>query len=373
MKAIAERIINMPVSGLFVKEVLLTLRNRHLLFLLIFPPIVQLIILGYSLDPRLHNLRLGIVDLANTPESRMLISTLTHDREIFLPNFLPPNPELLVDDLLTDRISAGMIIPADFSRQLLRTHKSEFQVLLNGVDAFSAKMARGYFQLLAAHAIPGQDISGVVRTDVSVAFNSGLTSAWYFVPGVLGALITLSGTLVSSAAMLRERESGTLEQLLMLPVTSADIVVAKAVPIFALLFLDLCVAIGLTTWLFALPFRGSILLFLFCSALYILISIGMGTLMATFCSSQRQAQLLSFFINIPIILLSGSVVPLETMPPVLKAISLLDPLRYFQTLSRGIILKGLGVSELFVEILCLIAFCLVLLCLNLLRFRRQLS
>ena len=343
------------------------------MFLLIFPPIVQLIILGYSLDPRVHNLRLGIVDLANTPESRMVIRTLTSDADVFLPYSLPPDPQALAEDLLADRCGAGLIIPSDFSRQLLRMHKGEFQVLLNGVDAFTAKLARGYFQLLAAHAIPGQVMPGLVRTHVSISFNSALIGAWYFVPGVLGSLITLSGTLVSSATMLRERESGTLEQLLMLPVTSADIVVAKAVPIFALLFLDLCIAIALGIWLFSLPFRGNFLLFLFCSAIYILITIGMGTFMATFCSSQRQAQLLSFFINIPIILLSGSVVPLETMPSVLQAISLFDGLRYYQTISRDVILKGLGPIELSHEILCLVAFCLVLLLANLMRFRKQLS
>jgi ABC-2 type transport system permease protein len=284
-----------------------------------------------------------------------------------------PQPQVLVEDLLTDHCGAGIIIPADFSQQLLRTHKAEFQVILNGVDAFTAKLARGYFQLLAAHAIPGQNVAGIVQSQVCIAFNSGLISAWYFVPGVLGAVITLSGTLVSSAAMLRERESGTLEQLIMLPVSSAEIVVAKALPIFALLFLDLCIAIGLTTWLFALPFRGNVLLFLFCSALYILICVGTGTLMATFCNSQRQAQLLSFFINIPVILLSGSLVPLETMPSILQTISLADALRYYQTLSRGIILKGLGPIEQSTEILCLLGFCLLLLLANLVRFRRQLS
>jgi len=373
MPSILSQLIHMPITGLFLKEVRLTLRNSHLLFLLIFPPIIQLIILGYSLDPKVHNLHLAIVDLADTPESRTLIRFVTSDKDVFVPCVLPPQPKLLVKELLTDRCGAGMIIPSDFSQQLLRTHKGEFQVILNGVDAFTSKLARGYIQLLAAHAVAGQqNAAGIVRPQVRVAFNPGLVSAWYFVPGVLGALITLSGTLVSSAAMLRERESGTLEQLMVLPVSSAEIVIAKAVPLFVLLFIDLCIAIALTTWLFALPFRGNVFLFLFCSALYILVSIGMGTLMATFCSRQRQAQLLSFFINIPLILLSGSVVPLETMPKVLQAISLADPLRYYQILSRNIILKGLGPLGLSTDILCLFGFCLLLLIVNLMRFRHQL-
>jgi len=366
-----EKLKNITMIGLLVKDFRLTLRNRHLVFLLIFPPIIQLIILGYSLDPRVHNLQLGIVDLANTQESRALINSLTSDKNTFASHQLPPQPKLLEQELIRDHLGAGIIVPADFSQQLLRNHKGEFQIILNGVDAFTSKLVRGYFQLIAVHAIPGQRDSYAVHSDVRVAFNAALTSSWYFVPGVLGAVLTLSGTLVSAAAMLRERESGTLSQLLMLPVTSAEIVISKAVPLFVLLFLDLCVALLLATILFALPFRGNLFVFLSASAMYILIVIGMGSLMATFCRSQRQAQLLSFFINIPVILLSGSVVPLETMPAVLKTISIFDPLRYYQSLSRDIILKGLSFSELSHNIECLSMFFVALLLLNLLRFRRQ--
>lgn len=363
---------NWPIFGLILKELRLTLRNKHLLFLLIFPPIVQVVILGYCLDPQVRNMRIAIADLARSPESRAFLQIFSNDKRIFIPSFLPPNPQEVANEVVSERADAGIVIPADFSRSLERSHVAEFQVILNGVDAFTAKVARGYFQLIATHAIPGQQI-GIVQSVVQIAFNPGLLSAWYFVPGVLGAALTLSGTLVSSAAMLRERESGTLEQLLVLPVSSAEILVAKMVPLFGLLFADLCVAIAITSLLFALPMRGNVLLYLACSSMYILTAIAMGSLMATVCSSQRQSQLLSFFINIPVILLSGSVVPLESMPKALQMISLADPLRYYQIIARDILLKGLGPQELADEIMCLGGFCLLLVSACVVRIRRQLS
>ncbi len=372
MQAVKKSIADWPIYGLILKEFRLTLRNKHLLFLLIFPPIVQVVILAYCLDPQVRNMRVAIVDMANTVESRSLAQVIASNRQLFIPQFLPPDPRLLAKEIINQRADAGIVIPADFSETLDRSHKGEFQVILNGVDAFTANVARGYFQLIAAHAIAGQQI-GIVESIVRIAFNPGLISAWYFVPGVLGAALTLSGTLVSSAAMLRERESGTLEQLLVLPVSSAEILVAKTVPLFLLLFADLCVAIVITTFLFALPLRGSVPLYLACSGVYILTSIAMGSLMATVCNSQRQSQLLSFFINIPAILLSGSVVPLESMPPALQMLSRIDPLRYYQIISRDVILKGLGPQELSHEIMCLVGFCLLLGIACVIRIRRQLS
>jgi len=360
------------ICALILKELRLTLRNHHLVFLLIFPPIVQVIILGYCLDPQVRNVRIAIADLSCTPESRALVRTFTDNRELFVPHLVFPDARQVASELVSESADAVVVIPSTFSGKLERFHVGEFQVLLNGVDAFTAKVARGYFQLIAAHAFPGRH-TGIVETLVRVAFNPGLLSAWYFVPGVLGAAITLSGTLVSSASMLRERESGTLEQLLVLPVTSAELLVAKMVPLFGLLFADVCIAIMLTSYLFSLPNRGSMVLYLFFSAVYILVTISLGSLMATVCSSQRQSQLLSFFINIPLILLSGSVVPLESMPEALRVLSLADPLRYYQIVARDILLKGLGPHELGDEMLCLLGFCVGLLSICIVRIRHQLS
>jgi ABC-2 type transport system permease protein len=202
-------------------------------------------------------------------------------------------------------------------------------------------------------------------------YNRGEVASWLFVPGILGAALTLTATLVASAAILRERESGTIDQLLMTPAEPWEILLAKVLPIMFCLLMDVCVAITASRLIFGLPFRGSVMVLAVGSFLYVLIGIGMGMLLGSVCRSQRQAQLTSFFINIPLILLSGTVVPRESMPDVLKTISLFDPLRYYTDITRGVILKGNGLHILWQDLVLLLVFAIIMLTVSLLRFRRQ--
>lgn len=178
---------------------------------------------------------------------------------------------------------------------------------------------------------------------------------------------------MSSGSLLKEKEVGTIEQLMMLPVDSWQILLAKITPIFTLMMVDVVIGLGLATIVFQLPFRGNVVTFAFASALYILTAIGVGTTLAAVCRSMRQAQLSSFFINIPVVLFSGAVVPLDTMPQALRVITVVDPLRYYQEIARAIILKGTTSGALLPDIVALTICCVCIWTLSVRLFERQLA
>ncbi|HWC00165.1 MAG TPA: ABC transporter permease, partial [Bryobacteraceae bacterium] len=193
------------------------------------------------------------------------------------------------------------------------------------------------------------------------------------VTGVFGMLLILNSSLVASAAMVREREAGTIEQLLMSPADTSEIIIAKITPLFVLLFLMSLLAVGTMKFIFQVPFRGNLLLIFAGAALCILSGISIGTVNATFSKSAQQAQLTSFFINPPLSSLSGAFSPIEAMPQWLQPLTVFNPIHHFATIVRSILMKGSGFSTLWPNFLGLSIFTLILVLLSVWRFRKQLS
>ena len=375
--------------SLILKEAREIMRNPYLLFLILVPPIVQLLILGGALDPQVRHLSLATVDHAQTRDSRDLVASLTSSG-VFPKNIYVQNEDKLLALLEKGELDVGMVIPKSFSQDLDRKQSTDVQVLVDGADAYTAGIARAYVLrsihdyhpegLKAPHfVLPSavrtekiSDASKIIDPKVDILYNPDQLSSWYFIPGILGACLTLTGTLVAAATVLKERERGTMEQLLMTPAASWEILLAKIIPLVVFLIGDVLLAIFAAQMIFHLPFRGNFLLFLFASALYAFVGIGIGMLLGSVCSSQRQAQLASFFINIPLILLSGTVVPLDTMPMPMQAISIFDPLRYYSLIARGVILKGADISMVWQPLALLGLSAILILMISANRFRRQL-
>jgi ABC-2 type transport system permease protein len=204
-------------------------------------------------------------------------------------------------------------------------------------------------------------------------YNPGLVDSWFIVTGVLGLLLILNSSLVASAAMVREREAGTIEQLLMSPANTTEIIIAKIAPLFLLLSLMMLVAIGVIRFVFGVPFHGGLLLLLGAGSMCILSGISIGTVIATFSKSAQQAQLTAFFINPPLSSLSGALNPVEAMPKWLQPVTVLNPVHHFATIVRGSMLKGSGIADLWPNFLALLLFTVVLVSLSISRFRKQLS
>jgi ABC-2 type transport system permease protein len=264
------------------------------------------------------------------------------------------------------------------------------QFLLNATNANTATIARAYAEgvlqsynsglmqqgiRLQVQPVAADSLArrGMVALQPAFLFNPGLVDSWFIVTGVLGLLLILNSSIVSSAAMVREREAGTIEQLLMSPASTTEIIIAKIAPLFLLLSLMMFAALAVVRLVFGVPFRGSLLMLLGAGCLCILSGISIGTVIATFSRSAQQAQLTSFFVNPPLSALSGALNPVEAMPKWLQPLTVLNPVHHFATIVRGSTLKGSGFMDLWPNFLGLLIFTIVLVSISITRFRKQLS
>lgn len=367
-------IINSRLLALAIKEIRQIFRDRTLILFLLFPPTIQLLLYGFSLNPDVHNLKLGIVDYAQTYESRELVSTLSENR-IFHASQYHFNESKLDEQVQDGQLTVGLIIPPDFQRKLNQDLTAEVQVLVDGVDANTAGIAIGYIKQIIQdynRQLEKNQEPILVKAQTIFLYNNGLISSWFFVPGMMGVIFTLISSLVSAGTVVREKDTGTLEQLLMTPAQAWEILLAKIIPLFFLLMGDVFIALGIASLVFSVPFRGNFLLFLVLSGLYIFVGIGIGIMLATISRTQQQAFLTSFFINLPLVQLSGAIAPIETMPPIFRYLSLFNPLRHYVAIVRGIMLKGIGLEALWPHAIALLLFAIVMLTVSINRFRRQL-
>jgi ABC-2 type transport system permease protein len=383
------KLIGYRMRALIRKEFRQILRDRRLAISLILPPTLQLLLFGFALNATVTNLRLGVVDDSRTPESRELVATMTESRA-FRGAGTYFNVNEMGKKIADGDLDAGLVIPYDFTRDLQRGRPATVQVLLNAMNSNTATIGQGfaqgviasYNQTLAGEGIHAQfqqiaapNVSrlGLVLIHPAYLYNPGLEPTWFIVTGILGVLLILNGSLISAAAIVKEREAGTLEQLLMSPASTTQIIVAKLFPLFVLLCMMGTFAVLIMRVVFGIPFRGNIFLVVSAAALCLLCGISIGTFIATFTKSARQAQLTLFFVNPPLTSLSGAFTPVEAMPKWLQPVAQFNPIQHFGQISRGAMLKGSGIETLWPNFLALLAFTVVLVSLSIWRFRKQLS
>jgi ABC-2 type transport system permease protein len=377
--------------ALATKEVQQLRRNRGLVVQLMIPPTIVLVIFGFALNPKVRGLRLGVVDESLTYESRDLINALTENVN-FKVTSLYTRPEEAEAALKNLELDLFLVIPPDFARSLNRGETASVQVLIDAVDANTAQIAQGYLGqalgdyngssgitpvayvrsqreiMRSAHPAPPP---GAVEVQSAYIYNPGLVTAWYYVTGVMSIIMFINASLVASALAVKEKETGTIEQLMMTPAQTGEMLLAKTSPVFVLMMVVIFVALATAIIVFQLPVRGALWLFAVAGAAAALAGIGIGVMVATVSKSQQQAQLLTFFVNPPITLLSGSTSPIDNMPDFLQKLSYLDPLRYLVTIVRGVTLKNAPWSALWPNLLALTGFAIVLFSISAWRFRKQ--
>lgn len=349
-------------------------RDRRFAVALIVPPTVQILLFGFALNSDVSNLRLGIIDDSRSAESRELIASFTESQS-FRPGGMFVDGRELEAAISRGNLDAGLVIPYTFQSDIRRGEPVDVQLWLNAVNANTATIGMGYAQgilLSYNRGLSGQG-TGQISARTAFLYNPGLISAWFIVTGTFGVLLILNGSLVASTAMIKEREAGTVEQLLMTPAGTTEIIIAKIAPLFVLMMFMVFLAMGLMHFVFAVPMRGNLLLVVTAAALCILSGIGIGTFIATFTKSAQQAQLMSFFVNPPLATLSGSMTPVEAMPQWLQPVTVLNPIRHFGIITRATLLKEAGLDTLWPHFLALLAFTLVLVSLSVWRFRKQLG
>jgi ABC-2 type transport system permease protein len=379
---------NQRMRALVGKELDQIRRDRRVLMSLILPPILQLLLFGSVLSPAVANLHLGVVDDSRTPESRELSAVMTQSKSFQLSGTYG-SAAALGDAISRGKLDAGVVIPYDFARELRRGRSPQVQVLLNAVNANTAALGAGYAEGIVQSYNQGLAGAGI-RADVqrvppapgrrgqavivpAFLYNPGQVTSWFVVTGLFGMLLIMNGSIIASTTMVKEREAGTLEQLLMTPASTSEIIIAKIAPPFVLLCGMTMMAIGLIRTVFQVPFRGNLAVVLVGAAFCLLTGIGIGTFIATFTKSAQQAQLVTFFMTPPLSSLSGALTPAEAMPHWMQPFTVVNPVFHFGVIARANMIKGSGFITLWPHLLALLLFALVLVSTSVWRFRQQLG
>ena len=389
MNKLLEFFVSHRLRALLRKEFAQIRRDRRLAMSLILPPTLQLLLFSLVLNATVSNLKLGIIDDSRTPESRGLTSTLTESKSFKLAGYYY-DVNKLGDAISRGDLDAGVVIPRDYAKDLQRGRPVTVQFLLNAMNANTAAIAQGYAEGViqtynadlpteGLHAnfnqIAANDVSrrGLARLTPAYLYNPGLIGTWFVVTGIFGLLLILNGSIVAATAMVKEREAGTIEQLLMSPAGTYEIIVAKIAPLFFLLFLMILFATALIKIVFDVPFHGNVLVVLAGAALCVLSGIGIGTVIATFTHSAYQAQLTSFFVNPLLTTASGAITPAEAVPGWLQPLVRINPIRHFSVIARSSMIKGSSFESLWPNFLVLSVFTIIMVSLSVWRFRKQLS
>jgi len=370
------------VKSLVQKEFRQFRRDRRMVMMAIVAPLIQLTMFGYAVNLDVKDLPVAIADEDHSAASRRLVAEVAASRFFVVQRMTERSSDLIG---LLDRGEAeiGVHIPHGFAREQ-RTGGAVVQLLVDGSDSNSAGIGAGYLAgLISRHAAQAlterRQRSGapvrLPRLEVQprVLYNPSLESVFYMVPAVLGVvLLVVAGTL-TALAVVRERETGTLEQIMVTPLRAWELLMGKLIPFTVVGCLDLALVLSVVLFWFRVPLRGSLLLLIGSSLLFLLSTLGLGLLVSTVSRTQQQALFTMFLILMPSILLSGFVFPIANMPPPIQPLTYLIPLRYFLVIVRSVMLKGSGLAALWPQVLALAAWSLGLFAAGTARFRKRLQ
>ncbi|HEY5669754.1 MAG TPA: ABC transporter permease [Anaerolineales bacterium] len=376
--------MNSRLTSLIRKEFLQILRDPRTLALALVMPLVQLFLLGYSATNDVRNVPLAVYNQDRGPEARALLDAYRAANYFSLEYDVSSEQELR--DLI-DRGQArgGLVIPPDYSSRLQGDGQAEVAFILDGSDPTVAATALSAAQVIGQqHAtsvlsdrLGRRGQSSAIRPPIEVRtqvwYNPDLESAYFMIPGVIGMILYAITSILTSTAIVRERERGTIEQLIVTPIRPWELVVGKMLPYVILAFLNTLEVLAIGALWFHVPIRGDLGLILLLSALFLLTSLGIGLLASTIANTQQEAMLTVWMTLLPSIFLSGFFFPLEAMPKVLQWLSYLMPLRYYLVIIRSLLLKGVGAEMLKGDIVALAIFGFAIMAAAAMRFRKRLD
>jgi ABC-2 type transport system permease protein len=379
------------LKSMLIKEFIQAFRNPRMRIILFLPPLVQLLIFGYAANTDIRNISLGVYNLDNSPESREMVEHFASSgyfRVVESPKS-PLEIRRLIDE---GRISAALQISSGFARQLRTRQGTTVQMIVDGTDSNTASVVTAYAQTIVAEYsrqilvqrifslpnIPDEMkrpffVKGGIEVESRAFFNPNLESRNFYVPGIMAFLIMLVTLLLTCMAIVREREIGTMEQLIVSPIRPFELILGKTIPFAIIGYIDVLIVTLVGVFWFEVPIRGSVLLLLAATTIYLLSSLGIGLFISTISHTQQQAMMTMFFFFIPAILLSGFVFPIANMPPIVQYLTYADPLRYFLVIIRGIFLKGSGFAILWPQMLSLAILGGIVFTFSSLRFRKRME
>ncbi len=370
------------LSAVFRKEVGQTIRDRRVMFMLIVAPLIQTVVLGAAVDFDVDRVPTLVVDRDGSAESREHARRLLADGTL-LRTGSAESASGAVRAIDGGRAAAAIVLPPRLGSDLLARRPAEVQVVLDGTDpnraAAAGAAASGYFggigEALARERLraAGRPEPAQIAIVPRIAYNPRLETAPWVVPGISAMLLVIVTTLVTAMGLARERESGTLEQVLVTPIRPIWLLLGKLLPFLVIGLVDVGLLLAVGTWLFAVPLRGSLLVGLLGVVLYLFSTLGAGLLISTVSQTQQQAFLGGFLFVMPAILLSGVMTPIAAMPGWLRAITLVNPLRHFAEVIRGVLLRGAGLGDLWFQLAMLAVIGGAVMGLAAVRFRTQVA
>ncbi len=364
------------IRQMVIKEFIQLFRDPRMRVFVFIPPLIQLFVFGYVATLDVSNIPTALYDLDHSSASRDLAERLTASG-YFTIAARPQSPQELRGLLDQGAVLCAVQIDRGFQRDLLKHRPTAIQVILDGTHSNSALVAQGYVGRIVARynadLAGGTAPPGVVDLRTRAWYNPSLRSRNYNVPGVIALIVTLMSLVLTSMAVVREREAGTMEQLMVTPLRPIELILGKTVPFALISFFDMLLVTVVGVFWFAIPIQGSLLLLCFGTALYLLTVLGIGLFLSTVAGTQQQVLMATLFFFMPAILLSGFVFPIASMPPLFQYLTLLNPLRYFLVIIRGVFLKGNGIAVLWPQLLALVLFGVGVLALSVSRFRKRLG
>ena len=379
------------ISAIIRKELSQMFRNRRTRWFLFVPPMFQLIIFGYAVNLDVDNLRMAWMDLDQTPQSHDLLADFQGSGRFMLTAL--PQTERDIQNVL-DRGQAQLVVRVlpGFGRDIMLGRQTAVQILVDGTNSNTASLASAYAsQLVAGYssklAVPQMQSRVMARAGMGtmslkaprlsdsarVWFNPDLKSRNYFVPGVVCNLIMVVTVMLTAMAIVREKEIGTMEQLMVTPIRPMELMIGKMAPAALVGMMDLVLMTSAALLIFGIPFRGNPLVLFLSAALFLLTSLGMGLFISTIAHTQQQAIMSSSLIAIPTFMLSGFAYPIRNMPVAVQYFTYLNPLRYLIEIVRGIFLKGTGISVLWPQMATLLVYGVVVMGLSASSFRKKLD
>ena len=376
--------MNSRLSSLIRKEFIQIIRDPRTLVIAILIPVMQLFLLGYAATNDVRNIPLAIFDQDRGQAARALLDAYRASDYFALTYDVDSETDIrqLIDD---GDARAGLIIPPGFTTAMQTGGEANIMFVFDGSDATTAKTALAAAQQISAAY--STEIQGVRldRTGLSVSerlplevrtqvwYNPDLEDAHFMVPGLIGTILYMVTAILTASSIVRERERGTIEQLIVTPIRSWELVVGKIIPYVLIALFNTLETVLIGSWWFGVPIRSSLVLILALSSLFLLTSLGIGLLASTMANTQQEAMITVFATMLPALMLSGYIFPIEAMPQWLQVVTYFIPLRYYLTIIRSLLLKGVGIQSLQTEIIALFIFGFGLMTLAALRFRKRLD
>ncbi len=372
------------LKSMLIKEFKQTLRDPRMKMTIFLTPIIQLLVFGYAATMDVNRIPTAVCDLDNTPQSRDIIRTFIKSK-YFDAVYYVDNDKEIIKLIDSSRVNAALHINRRFAQNLIAGRSAPFQLIIDGTNSNMAAVivsyANGIIEKYSRKMIIDQSKGIIGRNGVlpgidlrsRALFNENLESRNFYIPGVIAMIVTLMTLLLTSLSVVREKEIGTIEQLIVSPLQPSELILGKLLPFAAIALVQVIFVTTIGVLWFRIPVKGSFTLLVASTMVYLLVSLGIGLLISTFSSTQQEALMSTFLFFFPANLLSGFIFPVENMPLSMQYFAMLNPIKYYMTILRGTFLKGVGFEILWPQILVLLIMGLAVLAISILRFKKNLG